>query len=68
VKVGTTMAKSRKNRLLKQCKQIEIEMEIRKNAEERLKRRRYTPMTKAQFRYCVMRDLGLLEEYYDNFE
>jgi hypothetical protein len=62
VKVGTTMAKSRKNRLLKQCKQIEIE------AEERLKRRRYTPMTKAQFRYCVMRDLGLLEEYYDNFE
>lgn len=26
------------------------------------------PMTKAQFRYCAMRDLGLLEEHHDDFE
>lgn len=68
VKVGTAMGKSRRDRLLKQCKQIEIEMEIRRNAEERLRHRRCTPMTKAEFRYYAMRDLGLLEGYYDDFE
>lgn len=68
MKVGTTMVKSRKNRLFKQCEQIEVEMGIRRNAEERLRRRRRTPMTKAQFRYYAMRDLGLLEEYYDYLE
>jgi hypothetical protein len=26
------------------------------------------PMTKGEFRYCAMRDLGLLEEYYEDFE
>ena len=26
------------------------------------------PMTKGEFRYCAMRDLGLLEAYYDDFE
>ena len=62
------MVKSRRDRLLKQCEQIEVEMGIRRNAEERLRRRQLTPMTKAQFRYCAMRDLGLLEEYYDDFE
>jgi hypothetical protein len=68
VKVGTAMVKSRRDILFEQSKQIEVEMEIRRNAEERLRRRRYTPMTKAQFRYWVMRDLGLLEGYYDDFE
>ena len=62
------MVKSRRDAALKKCEQIEIEMEIRRNVEERLRRRRYTPMTKAQFRYCAMRDLGLLEGYYDDFE
>ena len=62
------MTKSRRDIAFKKCEQIEIEMEIRRNVEERLRRRRYTPMTKAQFRYCDMRDLGLLEGYYDDFE
>jgi len=62
------MVKSRRDVAFKQCKQIEVETKIRKNVEEKLRRRRYTPMTKAQFRYLVMRDLGLLEEYYDGFE
>lgn len=62
------MVRSRRDVAFKQCKKIEVEMEIQRNVEEKLRRRRYTPMTKAQFRYCVMRDLGLLEEYYDDFE
>ena len=68
VKMGAAMAKSRRDVLFEQSKQIEFERKIRRKAEERLKRRRYTPMTKAQFKYWVMRDLGLLEEYYDDFE
>lgn len=69
VKVGTAMVKSRRDVVFEQSEQIAFEIEIgRKKAEERLRRRRYTPMTKAQFRYLVMRDLGLLEEYYDDFE
>jgi hypothetical protein len=62
------MVKSRRNVAFKKCEQIEIEREIRRNAEERLRRRQRTPMTKAQFRYCVMRDLGLLERYRDDLE
>jgi hypothetical protein len=62
------MVKSRRDVALKKCEQIEIEMETRRKAEERLRRRQLTPITKAQFRYCAMRDLGLLEEYYDDFE
>ena len=62
------MVKSRRGVALKKCEQIEIEMETRRKVEERLRRRQRTPMTKAQFRYCAMRDLGLLEEYYDDFE
>ena len=62
------MAKSRRDAAFKKYEQIEIEMEVKKRREERIRRRRYTPMTKAQFRYYVMRDLGLLEEYYDDFE
>ena len=68
VKMGAAMAKSRRDVLFEQSKQIEFEREIRKKAKERLRRRRYTPMTKAQFRYWVMRDLGLLEEYYEDIE
>lgn len=68
MKVGTTMVKSRKNRLFKQCEQIEFEREIRKREKERIRRRQRTPMTKAQFRFLVMRDLGLLEGYYDDLE
>ena len=48
--------------------QAAFETETRKREKERIRRRKYTPMTKAQFRYWVMRDLGLLEEYYDDFE
>ncbi len=54
--------------MFKSNRRLAFEIELRRKAEERLRRRRYTPMTKAQFRYCVMRDLGLLEEYYDDFE
>jgi hypothetical protein len=35
---------------------------------EQYRKSRGKPMTKAQFRYRAMRDLGLLEEYYDDFE
>jgi hypothetical protein len=52
----------------KTYEQAAFEMESKKKAKERLRRKRYTPMTKAQFKYWVMRDLGLLEEYYDDFE
>ena len=62
------MAESRRDIAFKKYAQIEIEMEVEKRKKERIRRRRYTPMTKAQFRYCAMRDLGLLEEYYDDFE
>ena len=62
------MVKSRRDVALKMCEQIEIEREIRRNAEERLRRRRRTPMTKAQFRYWALRDLGLLEGHYDDLE
>lgn len=68
VKVGTAMAKSRRDVAFEQSERIALEREIRKREEERIRRRRYTPMTKAQFRYCAMRDLGLLEGYYDDFE
>ena len=68
VKVSTTMAKSRKDVVNKAFEQAAFEMETRKREKERIRRKRYTPMTKAQFRYWVMRDLGLLEEYYDDFE
>lgn len=68
VKVGTAMVESRRDVVDKVFEQVAIEMEIGWKAEERLRRRRYTPMTKAQFRYWVMRDLGLLEGYYDDFE
>jgi len=61
------MTKSRRDVVSEVIEQVAFEVEIgRKKAEERLRRRRYTPMTKAQFRYCVMRDLGLLEGYYDD--
>jgi len=62
------MVKSRRDVVFEQSERIAIEVEIGRKAEERLRRRRYTPMTKAQFRYWVMRDLGLLEGYYDDFE
>ena len=52
----------------KAFEQAAFETEIRKREKERIRRKRYTPMTKAQFRYWVMRDLGLLEEYYDDLE
>ena len=62
------MTKSRRDIAFKKCEQIEIEMKTQRKVEERLRRRRRTPMTKAQFRYYAMRDLGLLEEYYDYLE
>lgn len=68
VKVGTAMTKSRKDVVNKAFEQAAFEVETRKREKERIRRRKYTPMTKAQFRYWVMRDLGLLEEYYDDFE
>ncbi len=61
------MAKNKKV-VNKAFEQAAFEMETRKKERERIRRKRYTPMTKAQFRYWVMRDLGLLEEYYDDFE
>ena len=67
VKVGTAMTKNKKV-VNKAFEQAAFETETRKREKERIRRRRYTPMTKAQFRYWVMRDLGLLEEYYDDFE
>ena len=68
VKVSTAMTKSRKDVVNKAFEQAAFEVETRKREKERIRRKRYTPMTKAQFRYWVMRDLGLLEEYYDDFE
>jgi len=68
VKVSTAMTKSRKDIVNKAFEQAAFETETRKREKERIRRKRYTPMTKAQFRYWVMRDLGLLEEYYDDFE
>jgi len=68
VKVSTAMTKSRKDVVNKAFEQAAFETETRKREKERIRRKRYTPMTKAQFRYWVMRDLGLLEEYYDDFE
>ena len=62
------MAKSRRDVAFEQSRQIEFEVKARRKAEERLRRRRHKPMTKAQFKYRVMRDLGRLEEYYDDFE
>ena len=62
------MTKSRKDVVNKAFEQAAFEVETRKREKERIRRRRYTPMTKAQFRYWVMRDLVLLEEYYDDFE
>ena len=62
------MTKSKKDVVNKAFEQAAFAMESEKKAEERLRRRRHTPMTKAQFEYWVMRDLGLLEEYYDDFE
>ena len=62
------MTKSRKDVVNKAFEQAAFEVETRKREKERIRRKRYTPMTKAQFRYWVMRDLGLLEEYYDDFE
>lgn len=62
------MTKSRKDVVNKAFEQAAFETETRKREKERIRRKRYTPMTKAQFRYWVMRDLGLLEEYYDDFE
>ena len=61
------MAKNKKV-VNKAFEQATFETETRKREKERMRRKRYTPMTKAQFRYWVMRDLGLLEEYYDDFE
>ena len=52
----------------KAFEQAAFEVELRKREKERIRRKRYTPMTKAQFKYWVMWDLGLLEEYYDDFE
>ena len=52
----------------KAFEQAAFETETRKREKERIRRKRYTPMTKAQFRYWVMRDLGMLEEYYDDLE
>ena len=68
VEVGTAMAKRRRDILFEQSEQIEFERKIQKKAKEKLRRRRYAPMTKAQFKYWALRDLGLLEEYYDDFE
>ncbi len=68
VKVGTAMTKSRKDVVNKAFEQAAFEVETRKREKERIRRKRYTPMTKAQFRYWVMRDLGLLKEYYDDFK
>ena len=68
VKVSTAMAKNKKDIVNKAFEQAAFETETRKREKERIRRKRYTPMTKAQFRYWVMRDLGLLEEYYDDFE
>ena len=62
------MAKNKKDVVNKAFEQAVFEVEMRKREKERIRRKRYTPMTKAQFRYCAMRDLGLLEEYYDDFE
>lgn len=62
------MTKSRKDVVNKAFEQAAFEVETRKREKERIRRKRYTPMTKAQFRYWVMRDLGMLEEYYDDFE
>ena len=59
------MAKNKKV-VNKAFEQAAFETETRKREKERIRRKRYTPMTKAQFRYWVMRDLGLLEEYYDD--
>ena len=67
VKEDTVMAK-KKGVVNKSFEQATFEMETRKREKERMRRRRYTPMTKAQFKYWVMRDLGMLEEYYDDFE
>ena len=61
------MAKNKKV-VNKAFEQAAFETETRKREKKRIGRKRYTPMTKAQFRYWVMRDLGLLEEYYDDFE
>jgi len=68
VKVSTAMAKNKKDVVNKAFEQAAFETETRKREKERIRRKRYTPMTKAQFRYWVMRDLGLLEAYYDDFE
>ena len=68
VKVGAAMTKNKKDIVNKAFEQAAFETETRKREKERIRRKRYTPMTKAQFRYWVMRDLGLLEEYYDDFE
>jgi hypothetical protein len=62
------VAESRRDIAFKKYEQIEIETKTRRKVEEKLRRRRRTPMTKAQFKYRVMRDLGRLEEYYDDFE
>ena len=62
------MAKNRRNVAFKQCEQIEFEIKNRRKAKEKLRRKQCTPMTKAQFRYCAMRDLRLLEGYYDDLE
>ena len=62
------MTKSRKDVVNKAFEQAAFEVETRKREKERIRRRKYTPMTKAQFRYWVRRDLGMLEEYYDDFE
>jgi hypothetical protein len=62
------MVKSKKDVVSRAFEQVAFAMESEKREKERIRRRRYTPMTKAQFRYWVMRDLGLLEEYYDDFE
>ena len=61
------MAKNKKA-VNKAFEQAAFETETRKREKERIRRKLYTPMTKAQFRYWVMRDLGLLEEYYGDFE
>jgi hypothetical protein len=68
VKVSTAMTKNKRDVVNKAFEQAAFEVETRKREKERIRRKRYTPMTKAQFRYWVMRDLGLLEEYYDDFE
>jgi len=62
------MTKNKRDVVNKAFEQAAFETETRKREKERIRRKRYTPMTKAQFRYWVMRDLGMLEEYYDDFE